>query len=329
MRTKQPTRTSGAHTDVGPVVEDFGGIETLNEFYAAYGWDCRYRQIGQGVLRVEVMTRVAGSLVFGRESVSQRLWGHAKSADGMVSVIVSLADARNMINGRQLETDRLFIVPPNTIMDIVLASGADALTVLIPIDLYDECAASMGKDYLPAASSELMVICVHDGGLEPVRQLSRRIFSNATDLSDLFLDELCRAVKSDGSHILTHDPYNRFLKHANTMQALEYIHEHLADHISMEELCEFCGTSLSTLERNFKRFVGVTPRNYIATARLNRARRDLLNPDYFESSIAEIAMRNNLLHMGRFSENYRELFGRLPSEERQIAANGDGRSTNS
>jgi AraC-like DNA-binding protein len=83
-----------------------------------------------------------------------------------------------------------------------------------------------------------------------------------------------------------------------------------------------CSTSLSTLERRFKKFLGVAPKHYILAAQLNRVRSDLLDPDHFDLSIAEIAMRYNLLHMGRLSAQYQILFGRLPSEDREIAMNG-------
>lgn len=121
------------------------------------------------------------------------------------------------------------------------------------------------------------------------------------------------------SNVLTRDPYFRLRKHDNILRVIEYIHEHLVEGISVETICKKCGISPSTLERRFKEFLKVTPKQYILAARLNRARRDLLDPPYFDLSIAEIAMKYHLLHMGRFSHNYKAQFGRLPSEERDIA----------
>jgi AraC-like DNA-binding protein len=174
----------------------------------------------------------------------------------------------------------------------------------------------------------LTVCAFGDDALEPIQQLVLEALGDTSEpegnavFEKSFLKELARLLKSDGCQVVTEDPYGRLLKQDATRHAIAYIHDNLTESIRMEDLCEIYGTSLSTLERRFKRYLGVPPKHYILAARLNHVRRDLLDPQLFDNSIAEIAMRHNLLHMGRFSAQYQTLFGRRPSEDRAIATNG-------
>lgn len=67
-------------------------------------------------------------------------------------------------------------------------------------------------------------------------------------------------------------------------------------------------------ERLFKRHVGVVPSKYYMDIRLNRARALLLQTSM---SIMEIAAACGFQSSQYFSQCYRNVIGREPSEERQ------------
>lgn len=324
----QQMRKINSSHDFGPLVEEFNATEALNAFYVDNSWDCRYQQIGKGPLRVEVASRMMENLGVGAESVSQRLWGHARSGAGMISVIFALTDADIAINGLRLDQDRLFIIPPNESMDIVLGQGAYPVTMLVAVDMYESYRAGNGGNEAAPGINKIAVIDVGREDLDPIRRLALGILHKkpnqeaVSGLEDAVVEELLRLVENHESDVLIRDPYFRLRKHDNILRVIEYIHEHLAETISIETICEIYGVSPSTLERRFRKFLDVTPVQYILAARLNRARRDILDPLKFDLSIAEIAMQYHLLHMGRFSHNYKDLFGRLPSAERDIAMSG-------
>jgi AraC-like DNA-binding protein len=328
MTQKNNKKPISAAEGFGPLVDEFDAIEALNVFYAGHGWDCQYRQVGEGKLRVKVVSQVTEQLVYGRERANRRIWGQAMSAGGVISVILAAKSTDILINGRKLSTDRMFIVPPNTSMDIVLGRGADALTILVPFDTFEDCCSMIDSDKSAALSRTLTACAFGDDALEPIRQLVLGALGNtpgpeaAAAFEKSFLKELAGLCKSDECQVVAEDPYRRLRKHDSTRRAIAFIHSNLRDTISMKELCDVCGTSLSTLERRFKRFLNVTPKHYILDARLNHVRRDLLDSRLSDLSIAEVAMRYNLLHMGRFSAQYNTLFGRLPSEDRATATNG-------
>ena len=95
-------------------------------------------------------------------------------------------------------------------------------------------------------------------------------------------------------------------------EAREYIRQHLASAISIEDLATATHTSPRTLFRAFSEVLGDTPRDYVRRLRLHRIRRELLSSETMTVSLAaqNWGMAGDL---GRVSKNYRDLFGEYPS----------------
>jgi AraC-like DNA-binding protein len=72
-------------------------------------------------------------------------------------------------------------------------------------------------------------------------------------------------------------------------------------------------TTLRTLERGFREVFGLSPREFRHLLRLQRAREELRRA-VPEETVGQIAMRNGLVHLGRFSVSYRKVFGESPSD---------------
>ena len=79
-------------------------------------------------------------------------------------------------------------------------------------------------------------------------------------------------------------------------------------------MAHFAGVSIRSLQDGFKKYVGMSPTDYLRNVRLNRVREELLAERSFDSSIADIAFRWGFTHLGRFAKLYHERFGELPSE---------------
>jgi len=95
--------------------------------------------------------------------------------------------------------------------------------------------------------------------------------------------------------------------------AQEYIDANIAEAVRIQHLCVMLGTSYKTLERAFVSVLGVTPRQYLSVARLSRARRLLLAGKRESTRIADVALSCGYDQFGRFSADYRKLFGETPS----------------
>jgi transcriptional regulator GlxA family with amidase domain len=110
-------------------------------------------------------------------------------------------------------------------------------------------------------------------------------------------------------------------------RAVSMIEDHLDDSITIRGLCEELEVGWTTLVQAFRENLGVTPKVYLRTIRLNRVRRDLLDAAP-ASPIADAANRWGFWHMGQFAADYRGLFGELPSVTKgRMLAPGPGDSS--
>ncbi|MCY4493418.1 MAG: helix-turn-helix transcriptional regulator [Acidimicrobiaceae bacterium] len=85
----------------------------------------------------------------------------------------------------------------------------------------------------------------------------------------------------------------------------------LSEQTTIAELASRLNTSRRSVEHAFRESVGVSPNRFRRLLRLNNARRLLVRGGH---SVTEAAMDSGLLHLGRFSAEYRSLFGEQPSD---------------
>lgn len=100
------------------------------------------------------------------------------------------------------------------------------------------------------------------------------------------------------------------------LRAVRYIEDHVSRSPSIEEICRKSGVSWRTLNYAFRERFDLTPKQYFKAVQLRRVRCDLVTGDP-GATIAEIAARWGIWHMGQFARDYRRHFGELPSETRK------------
>ena len=94
----------------------------------------------------------------------------------------------------------------------------------------------------------------------------------------------------------------------------DYIERHLKLDLHPDELARQAQMSSRALYSLFERHAGVSPKLYIRRKKFERVHACLSDPQCSVRSVTEVALDYGFLHLGRFSENYRLLFGELPSQ---------------
>ncbi|MCY1379511.1 Helix-turn-helix domain protein [compost metagenome] len=64
----------------------------------------------------------------------------------------------------------------------------------------------------------------------------------------------------------------------------------------------------------FERNAGTTPKHYIRSKKLEKVHACLIDPTAKVRNVTEVALDYGFLHLGRFSECYKNTFGELPSD---------------
>jgi AraC-like DNA-binding protein len=103
-------------------------------------------------------------------------------------------------------------------------------------------------------------------------------------------------------------------RNARLRAAVEYIHDHAAEPITISELSAASGLSVRSVQESFRRVFDVSPLTYLRQVRLDRVRAELLDADAQAGAVGDVARRWGFAHLGRFSASYAERFGEYPKE---------------
>lgn len=103
-------------------------------------------------------------------------------------------------------------------------------------------------------------------------------------------------------------PVPRHLKLAE-----DYIEAHLQSDITLSEIASAAGSTGRAVQLAFQRYRNTTPMRFWRDRRLSKAHQELLAAPP-ECGVTDIAIKWGFSHLGRFSQIYRQKFGRSPSE---------------
>ncbi|WP_067461743.1 AraC family transcriptional regulator [Actinomadura macra] len=111
------------------------------------------------------------------------------------------------------------------------------------------------------------------------------------------------ADRGIGEHRPT--PLRRAIAHIDTCPEEE---------LSIDRLARVAGVTARSLQRYFREYVGVPPREYVQQARLTRVHDELRSTQPGSGvTVAEVAFRWGFTHLPRFAAAYQERYGQLPS----------------
>lgn len=103
--------------------------------------------------------------------------------------------------------------------------------------------------------------------------------------------------------------HERIIRQSNDfLEIISYKPIHLMD------LCNALNVGVRTLYYAFNEYYGISPIKYLRLLRYSKARRDLVNSDSERTSVTDIAAKWHFWHFGRFSVEYKSLYGESPSE---------------
>ena len=99
----------------------------------------------------------------------------------------------------------------------------------------------------------------------------------------------------------------------NANKVRMYIEKNYTSNISIHKIYSDQKISESTIRLSFNDLLGFSPKQYHQCYRLGRVHHAFLQNDCSSVSVGSIAYDHGFLHMGRFSNKYKSMFGRTPS----------------
>lgn len=124
---------------------------------------------------------------------------------------------------------------------------------------------------------------------------------------------LCGARADDPARPRPPAAQRRF---ALVMAARELARQPSHQALGVDELCQRLHLTRRTLQNHFQSVLGESPAEFLKAVRLNACRRALRACEPGDA-VQDVAARWGFSHMGHFSQDYKALFGELPSETRR------------
>jgi AraC-like DNA-binding protein len=311
-----------AHHPYTQPIEGLLRYETIDELNAvARGSGAEALQLQPGSLRSVYRTASLGRIHFSVSAFSGPVLFRGSAPPDTCLIGASAGHSGMPPGARGRDATELRFIPPGRAFTSFLAPTTRHVAIAVDLRTLEEAvelqAGSRGFGVLQARcfrarnvqARERLVRTLAALAVQAARHVgpSRPTTTSARSIEAATIEALMLETFPDGSPGADPD------RHRIARRAADLMHEAPQAEWSLLDIARELRTTLRTLETGFREVMGVTPRQYRHVVRLHRARADLRRPSDTDT-VSCIAMRYGLLHLGRFSVDYRTMFGESPSQ---------------
>jgi len=294
----------------------------IDEFSSTFGgWDLDFRQLDAGALDTLLEVVACSDMVIHRLRINRRVHQQGCSPNGILTF--GLPDTSKLTNWQGSHLDSVYtLVNFNRRIgfDAVSEIAFTATTLSISVEAFNHAATVLGAD----VQAEQMRECADEFSIKKTdherikRKLDRLSEYSASGLttskftsSELQVELALTIVAAITNSVFSHHEsiYSRRQQAVN--RALGIINSTNVA-LSISDLYQDSACSWRTLDRGFQERFGVTPKQYLLTTRMASVRREILASPA-ERRITDIANNWGFWHLGRFSTEYKRMFGESPS----------------
>lgn len=290
---------------------------------AQQGWALQYEQLSPGHFQGRIHQVHLPQVTLLREFTQLGLRQRGRLNESVFGFAMALQDSSHLyFNGQR--------VPPHAIMcgkgdEVDLTTPTDFTLIALVVErsllnplwerLYHKPLAHWLEKKLVLQTSDIKAQSLRDLHLTVLDQaiaLAHRQHDPQAlrQLRDEILIEWLEALPSQ---VDTTELPNLERRKRLVDRACELMLGHADEPLSILEVCSRVGASRRKLNYCFQDVLGTTPIKYLRSLRLNSVRRALRQaPEGV--TIQDIASHWGFWHLSQFAQDYRQLFGELPSE---------------
>lgn len=280
-------------------------------------WQQEYDQLGGGRFygRIDEVA-LEGCQLF-REHTNRALRQQCNVWKDALWLGIPVQNADCRINGLPLSAEQLMCRPGERDFELITPDSFDIYGIVIRVEILLKLAEQQERRIDLTRLADSPRLSVSQGQLNRIRQILQQVLDlNARGLGSSQQRQLASEALLD---LLDNSPqaehnapsYARRKQVVDRIKAL--IHEQPDADLSIPELCQRLHVSRRTLQYSFESILGISPLQFLRSARLNQVRRTLSNP-VPDSTVAAIAAQHGFWHPGQFARDYKALFGENPSE---------------
>lgn len=294
---------------------------------AMSGWQLRYDQLTAGRFSGELTELHLGGMQLIRDRANQSMVKNGAAWPGSIGFSMPLRsrDPRFHCMGHSIVEPSLLVARADHLPEVQVPAGLD----LVCIAIDEQCLQDMLHRQNRAFDLARLPRCYSGlAGTGPQELI--RLFSSVLDQHSETAALLGHAAIRDGIRdaILLHlldlidgaeeRPLTSSARKRMVDRAREYAMARREQPPTVLELCNQIGASRRKLQYCFQETLGTNPVAYLRALRLNAAHRQLRRGTGSDS-VQTVAAHWGFWHLSRFANDYRQLFGELPSDTLRLA----------
>ena len=276
------------------------------------------RRLGKGTFRCDMAVRSTEQADLFVDRFSKAVSIYLEPPAGTVDLIVfRSASGKFLASGDNVANDKLVVIPDGSGTDIVAPDLVGSEAILLSEARFIEMTEVLCPTAKSVRPDRMAVI---EGDTTQLHALRKAVIDLVAhpDLDPELVSNLIAEMIAWMGHSSNHwRPEGLIVNGARrrvAKLAQEFIEEHYCEAVHIEDLCRVTGVAVRTLQRCFREYFDLTITEYLKIVRLDAAFRGLIAADPSQGSVSTIARQKGFRHLGRFSEEFRERFGKLPNE---------------
>jgi AraC family ethanolamine operon transcriptional activator len=292
-------------------------------------WDQTYDQLSSGAFEGSLVDIWFSGLQMFRETTNRSVWQKGSSWEGSYVIAVPLAMSDTGLISRQLLTpSSIFTFKSESGFDLRTPEQFDVVGIAIPASAFVDFAGPDSEHVVAKFTDHPALLQPPGPKLDELHKFLKSVFHTVTTEPDvLSYSQVQRTMSSSlmehlfavlQSAVPAPKAPPSFKSRCHVVDsAVEYALSHLDEPVTVSELCARTKVSRRMLNYCFQDVLDTNPVQYLRALRLNGVRRELRDKCKSALSIRSIACNWGFWHFSRFADEYRSLFGELPSETRK------------
>tara|TARA_R110002049_G_scaffold308057_1_gene510748 strand:- start:199 stop:1149 length:951 start_codon:yes stop_codon:yes gene_type:complete len=280
-----------------------------------------------GVLEVDIDRVYLGHAVVQRGRYGMGVLARGAWPDGHVCLgFVRNTPSHATVNGFLCPTMSLQLYSEGTEVSYRAPPGSTWFAYCVKRDTLQEAVTTLYDEPLPIPQSgsvsaclaplskRRLADCIDDLFIAASGSPAESSYQQIRALETRMLYEAARAVVQIDRRSATTTRRHAANRRRLIAQAEDYLRANIAEPFVLGQCARAIGCSERMLERHFRAIYGVAPGAWFRCMKLEAVRRDLRYAGRRSANISDIAANWGFTHFGRFSVEYRRLFGETPSE---------------
>lgn len=290
----------------------------LEEWSALQGWEVQYLPLKRGSFEAEFRSLDCPRTVLQQEqwSTSVQLLGTIR--DDVVPIAIPIG-SHGIFQGLPFHSGDVIFMKLGSELNLLAQSPTEVLTLYVPKRVLESVAWKLGiENPLDLLSGSPVV----DGapsfrqnflkGMGELSQIPTGYPSSRKELESrmlvFFWESLRKQNERKGGWGVSAPARIRYVKRAQ-----DFIEENLAQTVRVEDIAAASGISARTLQLCFREYFQLSPLKYLQMRRLSCVRKALQKASPVWTTVTQVATAWGFWNLGRFSQEYKHMFGELPS----------------